>query len=545
MARSFHLMPKKFELDPDVMERLRQMADGEEIIEHDPRHDTEYRPPLGPKQVEVYDSFATYLLASGERGTGKSWVAGGDKLVRHLWRNWNALAVIVVGVKAQATMGGIWYKLQTNILPRWAEHQGLTYSDIKYDEQKNPYIDVSNKHGGMSRVVLISAPHGKVLKNRIKGYEASYIFVEEITTLDGPIYFNAIVQQVGRRKGIQDPQQYVAACNPDGPSHWVYNRWFVLPVDPDTGLHNPAYCHIHIPYADNIDPEPGYLSIVEEAVRGDPIEADRMLRGLWIDRPSGAAIFKDYFLEPLHIRPYPIDPKTRILPNPNYPVIVGYDLGSANNAIIFLQWMPMLFKDGDKDVIRNMWIQFDEMIYTNRRLDFKILVPALMRRMARWNSVMQEKHSNPSLKLEWEHISDNSAFNQFRQARGSYDVMDFERESKKHAELYKLGPIKMREAPKFPGSKEARIRLMMNLLQREEFILSSSCKKSKAMFMNLESEKPEAGVYDPGLAFEPRRSIYLHPFDALTYPIITYDIKRSPARAIATGNSQSVGRMGA
>ena len=47
-----------------------------------------------------------------------------------------------------------------------------------------------------------------------------------LTNLDTDDYFNAVVQQLGRRPGIDSPMQYTAACNPDGPSHWVYKRFF-------------------------------------------------------------------------------------------------------------------------------------------------------------------------------------------------------------------------------------------------------------------------------------------------------------------------------
>lgn len=538
----------KVRIDSGVLRNLGRRAQGDDIVETDERTKIEYRPTLGKEQAKAYDSLARFLLVTGERESGKSWVCGGHKLLRHCWRNFNALAIIIVGVKAQATMGGIWYKLQNELLPEWEKGQGMTFSEVRYDEQKNPYIDVSNRHGGMSKIVLISAPHGKVLKNRIRGYEASYIFVEELTTLDGPVYYNAVIQQVGRRKGVTDPQQYVAATNPDGPSHWAYQRWFVTPVDPVTGVYNPKYGVVHIPYGDNINPSKENRENVQEATRGDPIEEARMLRGEWIDRPAGDAIFKDFFLEPLHIRPYPYDSKSkaRILPDPNYTVVLGYDLGPANNAITFLQCLPMLYPIEGTDIeeVRNVWVLFDEMVYTGRKMDFKVLAPAVIRRMHRWNQVVRKHYDNEKLSLSWNHISDNSAFNQMRQATGSYDVMDFERESRLAAARYNIEPIKMRPAPKFQGSVETRIRLMMNLLQREEFVQSSACPKVKAMFMNLASEKPKDGKYDPSLAFTPKRSIYIHPFDSVTYAIMHYDVRRSPLRSVRSATSQSIGPMG-
>lgn len=513
-------MPPK--IDASVFEDLGRLIDEEENpVDSTPR--PEYRPIMGAAQGEAYDSIEKFLLVYGERYSGKSHVGGGHKLVRHLWRNFNALAIILVGVKSQATQGGIWSKLQTMILPEWREGQGLEFTEVRYDHQKNPYIDVSNKYGGWSRVVLISAPVADFLRKRIRGYEASYFFVDEITTLDSPIYFTAVVQQVGRCKGITDPQQFVAACNPEGPSHWVYQRWWVLPRD-DDGNYSPHYKAIHLPSSQNPDQSEefhAYMETVREATRGDAVEEARMLRGEWVDRASGTAIFKDFYIPQLHRVG---EGRKRILPIPHFPIIMGYDLGAANNAISFLQQIPT-----EK---RLLWVMFDEMIETDRKIGYDVLVLALMRRMAWWQRRVDAT-------LTFSHISDNSAFNQFRPGTsgGSYDVMDVERISREHSERLGVPPIRMVPAPKFHGSVEARVRLLMNLLQREEIVFSAACVKTIDVLNKLESEKQkEGGAYDPSLAFTPKRSRYLHPFDSLTYPILSYDVKRA---RVVTGEAES------
>ena len=525
-------MGRRLKIDESVFADLGRLADGESCEQGDSRHEQEYRPVMGPQQQILYDSTAKYALAYGERYSGKSHIGGGHKLVRHLWRNFNALAIILVGVKNQAMKGGIWEKLQTMILPEWRDGQGLEFSEEKRDDQKNPYIEVTNRYGGWSRVVLVSAPFGEMLRKRIRGYEASYIFVEEITTLDGPVFFDAVTQQVGRKPGIDDVQQYVAACNPEGPSHWVYQRWFVTPIHPETGEYNSKwYLKIHLPSSENpiknsADPRERllfeeYMQQVAEACANDEIEERRMLHGEWVDRPSGEAIFKDYYLPSLHKKG---DARQRILPNPAYSVAVGWDPGISFNAIVFMQYIPV---DG-----RLVWVVFDEMVYIGRKIRQDVLVPAVMRRMRWWQKQV-------GCKLNWDHISDDSAFNQFRPNSGSYDVMDIERESRKLAErwatkdaagnlVYEVPSIKMRPGPKFQGSREARVRLLMNVLQREEFMVSAGCKEVINSLMHLESEKQKEGaVYDPGLAFSPKRSRYLHTFDALTYPMLMLDVRRT------------------
>ena len=54
-------------------------------------------------------------------------------------------------------------------------------------------------------------------------------------------------------------------------------------------------------------------------------------------------------------------------------------------------------------------------------------------------------------------------------------------------------------------------------------------------------QKPKSGKYDPSLPFKPRRSVYIHGFDALTYPILYYNTgamiatERAPAEIIEVG----------
>lgn len=484
-----------------LADRLAQAVENESDQEVE---ESIWSPSLSPTQQKIFDDSSKYILAYGERGSGKTFSLGGHKLVRHCYENFNALALIIVGVRSQATLGGVWHKLQVEILPEWVDGIGLNHTDEKQDTQKNLYIDIENRFGGHSRVVLISVPYGAFIKDRIKGFEPSLVFVDELTNLDTPDYFNAVVQQLGRRQGIHGPQQYLAACNPDGPGHWVYKRFFEEPYDKD-GNWNNDYSTYHVPIKENIDNLPlGYYDRILEAVKSDPVEEARMVRGEWMDRPAGDAIFGPYFNNTLHIKG---DAKNGILPSVKYPIICGWDPGSVNNAIIFMQALP----GADKTI----WIVFDEMVVINKKLPYTSLIPLVMRKMSYWNRRMNHK-------FKFTHISDNSAFNQYRAKTGSYDVRDIEEISKTKCDTFKLDPIRMRAAPKFSGSVEARVRLMIAKLSSEEFLISSQCTSSIKMFRNLVSEKPGKN-YDPNVAFKPRRSVYVHAFDAMSYPVIYFE----------------------
>jgi hypothetical protein len=512
--------------------------------------DDGWSPLLTPKQQEAFDSPARYILADGEKGSGKT-IGLLHKMVRHCYENENALGLILVRVKSMATKGGAWDKLIGHILPRWKEGNieppfterggklvpnpkagqrideglGLEYSDVKYDSQHNEYIWVENRHGGWSMIVLVSAPHANQLRDRMRGYEPSIALVDELTSCDSIEYLRAVAIQIGRREGIEGPQQYMAACNPEGPSHWVHKTWFEEAYDPVADRWDLDYHRIHVPVADNrVNLPAGYIENLEKLYKHDPVEAARMLRGEWIDRPSGEALFRDVFVAGIHIRP-PLPTIERIYPEPNFPIIIGMDPGSVNNAFIFMQWVL------HEGAMR--WVVFDEMVYVQRRIPYPILVPAFLRRLKFWNDFTFGRNvDGPRKRFPVVYCSDNSAFNQFRATGGSYDVLDFEKIANDRAEgrtpLHQqlgLARMKVVAAPKFQGSVRARTRLVMDLLGSENLIISAGCLHTINMFNKLESEpQKQNSPFDPDLAMTPRRSIHVHPYDAMCNPILTSTI---------------------
>lgn len=458
------------------------------------------------------------------------------KLVRHAYENNNALCMIVVRVKAMATKGGAWDKLTQHILPRWKKGLGLEYTDVKFDTNHNEYLFVENRFGGWSMVVLISALHEHQLRERIRGFEPSFVFVDELTSTDGIEYLRAIGAQIGRREGVVGLQQYTAACNPEGPSHWVYKAWWEEPYNPVTGEWDPDYAKFHIPIEENKANLPaGYIEGLVKLYRSDPIEAARMLRGEWIDRQGEEAILKDIFIQTEHVLPRAPE-RGRIMPNPKYPVIIGLDPGSANNAFSLMQHLPV--DDHFK------WVYFDEVVYTRRRLRYDVLFPVVLRRVAFWQLLMATK-----LRVAWN--SDTSAFNQFRAAGGSYDVLEFEKianltTDKDPVPLFqKLGlhRVKVTPSPKFQGSVQQRTRIVMDLLAQNRIVISAGCPRTIECFNKIEPEAQNPKqAFDPDRALTPKRSDYLHIWSAATYPLLTDSLRPQDLVPKFTGEStQSMG----
>lgn len=481
----------------------------------------EFRPEMGEAQAEIYDSDAKYLLAYGEKGSGKTYVAGGHKIAKHLWRNFNAHVIIVLRLKGQGEGGGCWLKLQTMILPEWKANQaGFDYSEPYVDRQGNETIDVKNQFGEWSRVTLMSESHGPTFMKKIRNYEPSYIFIDELTTFDSDEFFVYAIQQLGRRPGIRDVQQFVAATNPESPEHWVYIRFFVMPGEGDErrgipeGEWDDDFHVVHVPFTQNEKHmAEDYRSRILVASKGDPTLEAQMMRGEWVARPTGKSIFREVWVEDQYVvGGQDGSVYRRPMPNPRWEVIIGYDLGAANNGIVLMQHIPMRG--------RMVWLVFDEFTQINRRVKYQVLVPKLMERLAYW-----QKHANEGKPFRYLHIGDNSAFNQYRPGAGtSFDAMEVERVSEQHAKRLGVPPIKMKPAPKFPGSVRTRVRMAINLVADGSILVSDSCTRVKEMFLKLESESDAKG-YDPDLAFTPRRSQHLHTFDALTYPMLTIDAR--------------------
>jgi hypothetical protein len=472
----------------------------------EPIHEQNY-PQAGR---DLYNSVARYTLAHSEKGSGKTYSCL-DKVVKHCFEYTNALGIIVVRVRSQANKGGAWDKLQLQILPKWRKKKGLVHSKVMTDSQKNELIWIQNRQGGWSQVVLISAPYGVLLENTAPGYEPSIVFVDELTECDSPAYFTSLAAQLGRRPGIPgQAQQYLAACNPKGPSNWVYKKWFIESYNEDTGAWDPDFHAIFFPSKDNERNMPeGYFVHLAKVYRNDQISARRLISGEWIDRPSGDALLGGIYSVESHVRPLTEDgqahPTARLLPLRKSAIIIGVDSGGAYHAFPFLQWAPV---DG-----RMRWVVFDEIVLLRRKLSYGVIIPPLMKRLKFWLDLEEPKPNVIS-------VSDESAFNQFRAGSGSYDVTEIQKVWNARRDEIGVPAIKIKPCPKFDGSVKARIRILQESLANDEFLVSASCKHTQQMLLMIESKKQKTGDYNDDLALTVQRSDHIHIFDAITYPML-------------------------
>lgn len=454
--------------------------------------ETPWHPDLNPTQQKIFDDSSRFVLGYGEKGSGKT-IGFGHKVIRHAYENNNAL-VMILSPSIRTGAEGIWHDLETLVIPAWTEGIGLESSSAKLDPNtKDRHRWIGNRHGGWSKLLLISIPYAAAVETRIKGPAPSMIYVDELTQCDGKEYFTYPAAQLGRRRGIDGPQQYCASCNPEGPSHWVYRTFFEDCYDEDGGK-DEDFSVYHVPVTENVKRLPdGYVENLYRILKTDPVEKRRLIDGEWVDRPTGESLFKEYFVPEHHIKGEE-SKGTGLTPMPGFPITIGYDLGQVYSSISFMQMIPTQDK--------TMWIIFDEMDYLGERHLYKRLAQEVCRRMDYWNRKVDHE-------FRYEHISDSSAINQWHPGgEGSYDSWDFER--------YSNGRIKMIGCPKGSGSVEARIRILQTKLFNDEVYVSGVCRLTIDMLTHLESDKKNPT--------KPRRSKYIHKFDAVSYPMLKLEL---------------------
>lgn len=479
-------------------ELLALQAQEREPAKGPPRPAARWMPSLFPGQMEVFNDRTDNLLVVGPRFTGKGWACG-YHIVRHCWDNYNALALVVAKTKRQAISGGIFSKIGEEILPDFkANLEGFDCIGPSVTQEKDVIYRVRNRFGGWSTIQMMSIMHDQDCERKIKGIESSLTYVDEVTLFSSEKVYKALRGTLKRRRYIpHDLQRFVASCNPDGPSHWVYKKWYEAP--PELA---PFFKAVFLPITEN--PDPNAVAYVESLKRDnatDPIAYARDIEGRWVDRPSGEAIFAEHFDPNIHVRG-DVKRGEFLLPKPGIPITLGWDLGDANHAIALMQERTV----GQRQVT----VVFDEIVYTGKKITYDVLVPEIMARMESW---CEELNHN----FAFVHISDRSAFDRFRAVTGSYDhrqvqqLSQAELEKRKGSYPHLARPIRLLECPKPPGSVAARVKLLIGALARNDFYVSANCVRLIESLKNLPSKKDEP--------FQPERCDHLHIFDAVTYPM--------------------------
>lgn len=475
-----------------------------------------WQPDMNTVQREVFDSPAKFTLAYGPRASGKTFGCL-HALVRHAYETRKALAIIIT-LAIRVGKKGVLYDLQDSVLPAWAEGNkypewqdglphpkagqlmdnglNLQYAEARQDaDTKDLILWIRNRFDEWSQVMIISIPYAAAVKPRMKGMSPSFIYLEEVTDCPSEEYFVDTAAQLNRRReaGLQ---QWYGSCNPSGPSSWTYKTFWTNCIDEKTGERDPGFNVIHVPVTENIHRLPAEHVKHLEQVYKDPIERRRMIDGEWIDRPSGDAIFRPYFAEDIHVVGSVLK-GIKFKPVKGCPIIVGIDPGAVNCSLHFLQRL-FIVKEA-----KFYWFVVDELNFVGTYTPYHIVVPKVLKRMDALNEL-------GGCQFKYFFVAPDDAFNQVNTS-GTYDATVIEKLGNKR--------IKLHACPRGKGSVVERVSMLTDLFLDDSIRISANCSKTLQMLRSMVSKKAKPGEHDSTIGLQPVKSVHLHSFDSLSYPL--------------------------
>ena len=523
-----------------------------------------WTPRLNKTQEVVFNDGTRTIIMYGPKFSSKS-IGCDHKVVRHCYEEWDALAW-VLGNSYRTLALGVCNDFTTLVLPTWHEGNryplfiegegeltphpqagelmdegiGLEYDGWKIDSHtKDSYMKIRNKFGGWSRIQIISIEHAAEVESKVKGPAPSMVYLEEGSDCKGRAYYKWPMLQLGRRRDIVGPQQFLISANPKGPSNWLYDlgwKTCVVPAsDPNSRVwpHDPVIPGIRrsaavavyfVPYSENrhnVTKE--NQEAVEEELRHDDIERRRLILGEWIDRPSGEALFKNEFSEAEHIRGV-LEKKRGLSPVEGYPIVVSMDWGKRSLGIVFQQLIET--EEGTFHIVIDEISYYQELIKTSR------LAVAILEKMRYWNEILREDHgwtpensardrANRPLNVPswcfW-FIAGDDATTNFNPTSGSIDARDLEDQMRlkieEEPERY-LGidpNIHINGCPRPKDSIGKRVDIVAEELIEKRVVISALCPGVRGMFFHLERDEENPSQPKKG-------NRWIHIFDGLSYAV--------------------------
>lgn len=533
-------------------------------VKQKPKKTKDWKPYHSPTQADIFNDPADVVGACGEKGTGKS-VGFADKIIAHCYLEWDALFVII-GNSHRALAEGICHDLVTFSLPRWKDGNreplynvergqlvdnpragelmdagiGLEYTAWKCDpNNKDLYLKIRNQFGGWSRIRVIAIPYGDQVQGRMTNLNASGFYLEEATRCDTKAYYEYPSIQLGRRRGIKGPQQFLFSCNPDDPLHWVYvwmykecvvgkgepgREW---PNDPEKpGIRRDIDTAFYsLKFEENKRNIPKkYRESLMKRLKANPTEAARLVHGRWIAMPDGDALFKSEFSEGVHIKGS-IEERANghrvvkgVLPVPGYPIVIGMDWGSRSVGICFKQIIES--EEGTFDLAIDSLSYYQEMHKT------RTLARAILEKMRYWTEWLRRERGEYNADGDptvdqlshwcWWIITGDDATTNWNPTSGSIHARDLSdamieivtEEPQRYAGI-DVPPIKGCPRPKDSVGK--RTDIMAEGLLSEMIVISALCEDLKGMLYHLPRDKENPSHPAKG-------NRWIHIFDGWSYP---------------------------
>lgn len=517
----------------------------------------DWRPGHGPTQALIFNDQSDVVGACAEKGTGKS-IVFADKIVAHCFLEWDALAIII-GNSHRALAEGICHDLMTFSLPRWKDGNreslynqvggrlvenpkagelmdagiGLEFTGWKCDpNNKDLYLKIRNQFGGWSRIRVIAIPYGDQVQARMTNLNASLFYLEEATRCDTRAYYEYPAIQLGRRRGIKGPQQFLFSCNPDDPEHWVY-KWMykeavVSKNEPgrewDNDPEKPGIrrdidtAFYYLSFEENRRNIPKkYRDSLMKRLKANPIEKARLVDGRWIAMPVGDALFKSEFQEATHIKG-DVEKRRGLEPIPGHPVVIGMDWGARSVGLVFKQIIES--EDGPLDVTFDSISFFQEMHKT------RTLARAILEKMRYWNEWLRWQRGEydpeglPTTEMLshwcWWFVTGDDATTNWNPNSGSIHARDLadamnEILAEEPQRYVGIEVPTIRGCPRPKDSVGKRTDIMAEGLLSEMVFVSALCEDIRGMLYHLPRDKENPSHPAKG-------NRWIHVFDAWSYP---------------------------
>lgn len=467
-------------------------------------------PDLNAKQLRILNCYKRALLVSGPKRSSKT-IGVCHKVVRHaIDCPMGHVGVFTKTIKV-AVDGGCWTDLTRIVLPQWMDNTGVRYTiQPKVDGQtRQAYFEITNRHGGSTRVVLNSLDYDDDIEKVIRGKRYSLLWFNELDNFRIRKVFDISYDQL-RMYGLDyDQHQWIADTNPsdEGSDSWIYKLWYqdrVAEAVPETMQKTEEGVKAFRQLQDELElievMIPDNIFLTEQDRLGlyarfqhDPDLFARYIMGLWTSSTTDSW-FADVFKPDIHVLGNALSPNEAeweiVLPEENcHEIIVGWDIGDTNHAAVFIE--PALMNGAITFKV------IDAVVILGKNVGVPDLTDMVLERMAYWEGQVGKT-------VQWRHWSDASAFDHFRAAAERYD----------HDIVYtaSAGRIRLMAARKGQGSVKHRLNIARRLLFYGRLVTSASAIDVIAMFRGLKKGTTRESIIERG-------NRHKHCFDALTYAL--------------------------
>lgn len=489
-----------------------------------PELEEPWTPKLFGKQWDVFNSRSRIVLVDGPRHSAKTWVVL-HKVIRHMWETPGAQVGIFAKTKTVAKDQGVWNDLTTFIIGEWMDANiGMEW--VSKDSEgvggpkqdgatRTPFFSIVNFYGGVSECRLFSVDYEPEIAAKVKQKRFSMIYFPELSVFKDQKVLSVTLPSL-RMPHLVPPKgqpdiyhQWIADTNPDemlGKSSWIYQVFYVQRneanhPDPRVANFRRSLAVYNLHWSENPFVSEEQITELYGSCYLDNNQLEAHYEGRW---PDGISVKSRHFVlfyhPPTHVIGTDSDGESDqiAVSESSVELFTGWDLGSINHAAVILDRWYRKVKDRDgNEVEQSCWSVLDEHVILGDRVE------GLATFTHEFMDKMEAIEEAEGRKFMWVHYTDSSATEIWRPSSESYDAMEVEAASR--------GQIRLEGVEKPQGSIRARVRLLKMLLKQNRIFISHRCVRIREMLMKLAESGKEYVVRDE----------HSHPFDALTYVLIT------------------------